>query len=59
MGKVPPQGVNKIYNSDAVFPIGEANTNPISPTQFPFTPPQGANKIYKSDVVFPIGEANT
>ena len=33
-----PARSNKIYNSDAVSPIGEANTNPISPAQFPYTP---------------------
>ena len=31
-----PQGNNKIYNNDTVFPIGEANTPPISQTPFPY-----------------------
>ncbi|MDD7773356.1 MAG: hypothetical protein PT954_02895, partial [Eubacteriales bacterium] len=31
-----PQGNNKIYKSDTVFPIGETNTSPISQTQFPY-----------------------
>ena len=32
----PPRGANKIYTYDVVFPIGEANTKPISPTQLPY-----------------------
>ena len=32
----PPRGINKIYKCDAVFSIGETNTNPISQTQFPY-----------------------
>ena len=55
----PPRGVNKIYKCDMVFPPGEARTETISQTQFPFTPPRGVNKIYTYDVVFFIGEANT
>ena len=31
----PPRGANKIYNSDTVFSIGEANRNDISPTLIP------------------------
>ena len=53
----PPRGANKIYTYDAVFSIGEANTNDHSKTQFPYLPPRGANKIYTYDVVFRIGEA--
>ena len=32
----PPRGANKIYRSDEVFRIGEANTKPISSTQLPY-----------------------
>ena len=32
----PPRGANKIYTYDVVFPIGEANTKPISPAQLPY-----------------------
>ena len=31
-----PQGNNEIYTYDVVFLIGEANTNDISKTQFPY-----------------------
>ena len=41
-----PQGNNKIYTYDVVFPIGEANTNDSSKTQFPYKKgfhPKGQN----------------
>ncbi len=34
----PPRGADKIYTYDVVFSIGEANTKPISHTQFPYLP---------------------
>ena len=40
----PPRGANKIYTYDVVFPIGEANTKPISPTQLPFPPQLQENR---------------
>ena len=55
----PPRGINKIYRSDAVFPMEESKTNNISHPQFPFTPPRGINKIYRSDVVFLMEESKT
>ena len=41
----PPRGANKIYTYDVVFPIGEANTKPISPTQ----PTLSTGKIEKTE----------